>query len=95
MLAERIKSLRQKSGMSQTELARKLNVTRSSVNAWELGISTPTTQYVVEFANLFHVSSDYILGIESDMKLDISRFNEEEINLIYDLVKYFDKNKMK
>lgn len=95
MLAERIKSLRQKSRMSQAELARKLNVTRSSVNAWELGISTPTTQYVVEFANLFHVSSDYILGIESDMKLDISRFNEEEINLIYDLVKYFDKNKMK
>ena len=95
MLAERIKSLRQKSGMSQAELARKLNVTRSSVNACELGISTPTTQYVVEFANLFHVSSDYILGIESDMKLDISRFNEEEINLIYDLVKYFDKNKMK
>ena len=44
---------------------RKLRVATSSVNTSGLGISTPTTQYIVELANLFHVSCDYILGLEN------------------------------
>ena len=46
MLAERIKTLREQAGMSQEKLAKRLGITRSSVNAWEMGISTPSTQYI-------------------------------------------------
>ena len=60
MLSEMIKSLREDAGFSQSQLAKKLDVTRSSVNAWEMGLSTPTTHYIVELAKLFHVSTDYI-----------------------------------
>ena len=77
MLPDRIKELRLQSGLSQAELARRLNVTRSSVNAWEMGISAPTTQYVVELAGLFHVSSDYLLGISNEKQLNLSEFGEE------------------
>ena len=42
--SKRINELRIRCGMSQTELAQKLNVTRSSVNAWEMGISVPSVQ---------------------------------------------------
>ena len=93
MLADRIKQLRLQCGYSQAELARRLNVTRSSVNAWELGISIPTTQYIVEMAALFHVSSDYLLGIEASRRLDISALTEEEIRLVYDLLRYFDSHR--
>ena len=51
--AERIKTLREKFGLSQAELAGRLDITRSSVNAWEMGISVPSTQYIVELAQLF------------------------------------------
>ena len=95
MLSDRIKSLRIKSGISQAELARKLNVTRSSINAWESGLSTPTTQYIVKFAKIFHVSSDYILGIENKMSINLDNFDEHEINIIYVLVEYFDSKKKK
>ena len=61
--AERIKELREKNNMTQSDLARRLGITRSSVNAWEMGISIPSTQYVVELAELFKVSTDYILGL--------------------------------
>ena len=47
MIADKIKLLREMSGMTQAELARKLGVTRSGVNAWEMGITTPSTQYIV------------------------------------------------
>ncbi|MFA7192934.1 MAG: helix-turn-helix transcriptional regulator, partial [Bacilli bacterium] len=42
-IAERIKILRTNASMTQTQLANRLGVTRSSVNAWEMGISIPTT----------------------------------------------------
>ena len=73
MIADTIKNLRQQSGLTQSDLAKRLNITRSSVNAWEMGISIPSTQYVVELAELFKVFGDstririlYVLS-ESEM----------------------------
>ena len=93
MIAERIKELREQAGYSQSQLARKLDVTRSSVNAWELGISTPTTQYVVAMAQLFHVTVDYLLSLESRHTLVLNDYSTEELNLVYSLVRYIDQTK--
>ena len=90
MVSERIKELREAAGYSQSQLAKKLDVTRSSVNAWEMGLSTPTTQYIVAISRLFHVSADYILGIENELSVSLSSYNEEEIALLWSLMKYFD-----
>ena len=46
----RIKQLRLSRGMTQTELAKVMSVTRSSVNAWEMGISVPTAAKLVELS---------------------------------------------
>lgn len=89
MIADRIKQLRASCGMTQSDLAKKLNITRSSVNAWEMGISTPSTTYLVELSMLFHVSTDYLLGLENNVSLDISNLSEREIKIVYDLVLYF------
>lgn len=48
MIADKIKQLRTSRDMTQSDLAKKLNITRSSVNAWEMGLSTPSTAYLVE-----------------------------------------------
>lgn len=93
MIGDQIRSLREKAGFSQSELARKLGVTRSSVNAWESGLSAPTAVYLIEMSKLFHVSVDYILGLESEHHLNLSNFTEEEIHILYGLVKYFGKNR--
>lgn len=89
MVADRIKDLREKNGLTQTELAKRLNVTRSAVNAWEMGISVPSTALIVDIARLFHVSTDYLLGIKETATLDISDLNEKETMLVYSLVEYF------
>ncbi len=93
MICDNIKDLREKAGFSQAELARKLGVTRSSVNAWEMGLSTPTTQYVVELTKLFHVSADYLLGIESKMSLNLDGYSQEETEVLYSLIRYFDSQR--
>ena len=89
MVAEKIKHLREKNNLTQSALAKKLNVTRSSVNAWEMGISVPSTALLVELAKLFQVSTDYLLGLEHKASLDISSLNEEEILILYNLIQYF------
>ena len=79
--------------MTQTDLAKKLNITRSSVNAWEMGISIPSTTYIVELPQLFHVSTDYLLGLSDNVTLDVSYLNEREIQLVYELIQYFRTKK--
>lgn len=90
MVCDKIKELRKLSGLSQSQLAKKLDVTRSSVNAWEIGLSTPATQYIVAMAKLFHVSTDYLLGTNTELSLSLAGYSEEEINLVYALLQYFD-----
>ena len=88
--AERINELRILNNFTQTELAQHLNVTRSSVNAWEMGISIPSTAMLVELSQIFHTSTDYILGINTDEVLNISHLTEKEKSLIFNMMNYFE-----
>lgn len=93
MICDRIKQLREQAGYSQAQLAKRLDVTRSSVNAWEMGLSMPTTQYVVTLAKLFHVSADYLLGLTATSSIVLDGYTQEEIELLYKLIRYFDDQK--
>jgi len=93
MIYNVIKALREDAGYSQSQLAKKLDVTRSSVNAWEMGVSIPTTPYIIELAKLFHVSTDYLLGLDSTRQISLEGYSKSEIELIYNLLKYFDEKK--
>lgn len=88
MVAAKIKLLREQRGMTQTELAKRLGITRSSVNAWEMGISVPSTQYIVELARLFKVSTDYLLGVASSATVNVSGLTEKDIQLVCALVEH-------
>ena len=93
MISEKIRELREKAGFSQSQLAKKLDVTRSSVNAWEIGLSTPTTEYIVAMSKLFHVSADYLLGLEAQHTIVLDGYSQEEIEVLYSLIRYFDREK--
>lgn len=85
MICDIIKTLREENGISQSELAKKIGVTRSAVNAWEMGLSIPTAQYIVELSQFFHVSSDYILGLKNDEAIYVDRLNSKQKKLLFDL----------
>ena len=82
MVADKIKALREQKGFTQSDLAKKLGITRSSVNAWEMGISVPSTQYVVELANIFKVSTDFLLGVKSTATVNVEGLSEKDIQLV-------------
>ena len=83
MIADHIKNLRENNNMTQAELAKKLGITRSGVNAWEMGISVPSTQYIIELANLFKVSADYLLDITCSSSLPLDGLDESDTQILY------------
>ena len=65
---EKIYSLRKKAGLSQEELADKLNVSRQTVSKWELGDSTPDFDKIVPLCNIFGITTEELLR---DKKIDM------------------------
>ena len=92
MIADKIKTLREKRGITQAELAKELGITRAGVNAWEMGISVPSTQYIVELATFFGVSSDYLLGLNQTATVSVDGLSNREIASIVDIIECL-KNK--
>lgn len=89
MIADKIKILREKKGITQTELAKQLGLTRAGVNAWEMGISVPSTQYVVELAIYFGVSTDYLLDMKNTAAVSVDGLNDREIASIVEIIQCY------
>lgn len=88
----KLKELRKELGISQTELAEKLNLTQRNISYWEKG--TDINAYAaISLSNFFGVSIEYLLGLEDDMgeRINISRtpppnelYSEDELQLVSD-----------
>lgn len=86
MIADKIKMLREKRGITQAELAKQLGLTRAGVNAWEMGISVPSTQYVVELALFFKVSTDYLLDLKETATVSVEGLDDKEISAVVEII---------
>lgn len=92
MFYERIKELRLALKMNQVEFANKLNITKQCVSNWENAYIQPSVYMLIKIAKTFSVSTDWLLGLNSQDSLDVSGLSIDEImhleNIINDLKKY-------
>ena len=77
-IGNRIRQLRQRAGMTQSELARGLNVSPALISAYELGERKPGLKSLTQLADFFQVSSDYLLGINSSCLQGMDDLTYEE-----------------
>lgn len=66
MIGEVIRSLRIEKGLTQSELAVKINSTQKQISKWEIGFLEPNIDAIKRLALFFDVTSDYLLGLEND-----------------------------
>ena len=73
MLNENIKSIRKSKGLSQEELAIKLNVVRQTVSKWEKGYSVPDAEMLKKIAETLDTEVSQLLGspIEKNADTDL------------------------
>ncbi len=82
MLNENIKYYRKKQGISQEELAVRLNVVRQTVSKWENNLSVPDADVLIRIAELLKVSVSELLGVEieqevtEDITSELARLNQ-------------------
>ncbi len=91
----RLKELRLNAGLSQKQLADKLWITKSAVSYYELSERNPSPEILIKIAKVFHVTTDYLLGIEDKQKyLDVSDLTDDEIDLLQHTINIIRKNRL-
>lgn len=94
ILSEKIVDLRKKSGMSQEELAEKLNVSRQSVSKWESAQSIPDLNRILDLSRIFGVTTDYLLKDDAQEPEYSSDTPEAELQLsLSDAQDYLQKTR--
>ena len=79
--SEKLLELRKKQGMSQEELAEKLEVSRQAVSRWEQGSAMPDVINLARISKLFGVTADYLINdeITSDREVPIVKKTESDM----------------
>lgn len=93
MINENIRHYRKAKGISQEEMAVKLNVVRQTVSKWENGLSVPDADVLIHMADLLDVSVSQLLGIEVDDNNNVD-LSEELAKLNEQLAKKNQKEKL-
>lgn len=98
---ERLKYLREKEKMYQSELADKLNLAPSTISMYERGDRDPDTSTLAKIAEIFNVTTDYLLGRDNELLKVEKRLKDNNIKAYtfsdIDLEKYseLDEDKKK
>lgn len=86
MLNEKIKELRLLNGFSQVELAKRLRLTKQTISNWENNNIQPSIEMLESLADLFDVSTDYLLGREVKRELSTDGLSEQQLNHIQQII---------
>lgn len=78
----RLKNLRKQHNLTQKQLASLIGVKNSIISFYELGDRIPSPQIIVSLASVFHVTSDFLLGIEKSETIDVSGLDEDDKKLV-------------
>lgn len=82
-------SLREKSGLTQNQLAERLGLKNSTISKYEVSITPPPALMVRKIAKEFGVSSDYLLGLEVAGKVSLHGLSDKQCEIITDLAELF------
>jgi len=79
MFFERVKKLRTSLGLNQVEFGKKIGVTKQCISNWESGYIHPSIDILIRIAKTFSVSTDYLLGLNDKLTLDVEGLTNEQI----------------
>lgn len=88
-LSDKLKLLRIQHNLSQSEVAKRLDMSPSIISAYESGERTPSLEILIALANLYHASTDYLLGVNyprDTVVLDTSNLNKQQLTALQNLI---------
>ena len=89
LLGQKIKDLRNSYHLTQTELAVKIGVTKSTVAAYENDSRQPSYDVLIKLAKTFHVTTDTLLLDTKQSALDVDGLTKDQIQTLETLIESF------
>lgn len=86
-----LRSLRKRSGLSQSELGKHIGLSKSVISNYENGINYPDYENLLRIAKYFGVTTDYLLGAQNIKTIDVSGLTESQIELMNHTIAEFVK----
>ena len=87
-----LKTLRKDAGMTQKQLADRLWLSKATVSYYEQSLRYPSPEILVKLSKIFHVSTEYLLGIENKKQvLDVTDLPDEDIQFLENAILLFRK----
>lgn len=88
----RIKELREKHKMSQEQLGRRVDRSKSVISSYENNIKIPPLDILTKIAVIFNVSLDYLVGIDKAEMLSVNGLSQQQKELLQTIVFEFKDN---
>ena len=80
--SNRLRELRTQAGLTQLQLAQRLGITKSVISFYELSERAPSPDVLIRLANIFRVSTDYLLGLDKRETIDVTGLNQHDISIL-------------
>lgn len=85
-MGEKLKSLRLEKKLTQKQIADRIGLAISAVSSYESGTRYPSFEVLIKLSRIFHVSTDYLLGITEQRVIDVTGLDDNEVELVSQLV---------
>lgn len=92
MFGNRIEKIRTSYNWTQVQLAKKLNVSKQTVSNWENNNILPSIEMLVKLANIFSVSTDYLLSLDDREYIEVTGLTETQKTHIQQLIQDLSEN---
>lgn len=85
-MGKKLKALRLEKNLTQKQVADRIGLAISAVSSYESGVRYPSYEALIKLARIFHVSTDYLIGVTDKRRIDVSDLNDDEIECISQMV---------
>jgi transcriptional regulator with XRE-family HTH domain len=85
-MGNRIKALRLEKYITQTEMARRIGVSKAMISSYELEQRSPSYEVLIKIAAFFNVSTDFLLGVDKSSSIKFDGLNDREIRAVMNII---------
>lgn len=87
-----LKELRKSRGLTQTELGASIGLSKAVISKYENGMGYPNFDVLIQIADYFGVTTDYMLGVNQSKTINVSELTGSQIEVLHHLIAEFKKS---
>jgi len=89
MLGDKLKALRIQKGLTQVEVAERIGVSKAIISYYEMSERQPSYEALIKLAQLYNVTTEYLLGIETKKTVEVTGLTRRQVDLVISLIETF------